>query len=401
MKFNFQNHFGETLSGRLETPTGTPAAYALFAHCFTCSKDIIAASIISKKLTESGIAVLRFDFTGLGNSDGDFANTNFSSNVDDLISAYRSLTQQFEAPQILIGHSLGGAAVLKAAQQLSSVKAVVTIGAPSCTEHVSHLFKDNLETIKKEGKAQVQLAGREFTIKKQFIDDLNKVEIIDGIKNFKKALLVLHSPIDNRVSIDHAAEIFLAAKHPKSFISLDSADHLLFNRSDAEYAAKIIGAWVSKYIDNKKGESIKVEKGSVSLKNRKGTKFTNDIYTSKHHIVADEPRSIGGNDLGLSPYELLLSGLGACTSMTLKMYAERKNINLESIQVDLRHSKIHAEDCNECETEKGMIDQIEKHIQIEGQFTPEQKQRLYEIAERCPVNRTLLSEVSIKSSHEK
>lgn len=402
MQFDFQNSEGQTLSGRLELPTGIPRAFALFAHCFTCSKDIIAASVVAKQLTEHGIGVLRFDFTGLGNSDGDFANTNFSSNVEDLISACNALKEKYQAPELLIGHSLGGAAVLKASLEMPEIKAVATIGAPSSVNHVAHLFEKDVPKINDQGQAQVHLAGRKFTIKKQFIDDINQAEILSGIKDFKKALLVMHSPIDNSVSIDHASEIFISAKHPKSFVSLDSADHLLMKRRDAEYAADTIGSWASRYISpcNSLQEKVSVKKGEVVVLNRKGAKFTQDIISKNHHLVADEPRSVKGDDLGMNPYELLLSSLGACTSMTMKMYCERKGIELDEVEVKLSHQKIHANDCEDCETEKGMVDEIEKHIKISGDFSEEQRQRILEIAEKCPVNRTLQSEIKVRSFHD-
>lgn len=400
MKFNFINKSGIQLSGRLEMPKNKPKAFALFAHCFTCSKDIIAAGTIAKNLTNHDIAVLRFDFTGLGNSDGDFSNTNFSSNVDDLLSACATLEEQYQAPQIMIGHSLGGAAVLKAAPQIESIRAVVTIGAPSEVSHVTELFKNEIPEINDKGEAQVQLAGRPFRIKKQFIDDINDTDILDGIKNMKKALLVMHSPIDNTVSVDHAGEIFLAARHPKSFISLDNADHLLMNRNDAAYAAQIIGAWVDRYIENDLNqEALKVGKGEVIVKNRRGHKFTQDIYTTSNHIVADEPISIKGDDLGMTPYDLLLAGLGACTSMTMRMYADHKGIPLEAVEVKLLHKKIYAEDCSDCETETGKVDEIVKEICIEGAMSEKQRKKLFEIAEKCPVNRTLQSEIKIRSNH--
>ncbi|WP_444901588.1 alpha/beta hydrolase family protein [Microbulbifer sp. SSSA007] len=248
MEFNFPNRDGVELKGKLENSTGNPKAYAIFAHCFTCSKDIIAASAISKSLTSKGISVLRFDFTGLGNSDGDFSNTNFSSNVEDLLSAYNEIEHRFEAPKLLIGHSFGGAAVLKAAGMLKTAKAVVTIAAPSDVKHIQHMFKDELDNINKTGQARVVLAGREFTLKKQFIDDINEADILVNLKELRKALLVMHSPLDSTVSIDHAAKIFSAAHHPKSFISLDKADHLLMKKSDAEYVGNVIGAWAQKYI---------------------------------------------------------------------------------------------------------------------------------------------------------
>lgn len=398
MKFDFPNQNGETLSGRLELPKTEPRAYALFAHCFTCSKDIVAANVISKALTKNNIAVLRFDFTGLGNSQGDFANTNFSSNVEDLISACEELSKRFKSPEIIIGHSLGGAAVLKAATQLDDVKAVVTIGAPSSVEHVAHLFQQDLITINKEGQANVKLAGRDFTIKKQFIDDIKEVDVLNGVKAFKKALLVFHSPVDDTVSIDHAANIFKAAKHPKSFVTLDNADHLLMKKEDASYVADVLGSWVDRYILKHENKIVKVPKGSVLVRSRTGSKFTQDIFTNDHHLVADEPASVKGENLGMNPYELLLAGLGACTSMTVKMYAERKGIQFDDVSVTLSHSKIHAKDCEDCESTSGKVDVIHKNIEIKGNFTSEQEKRLYEIAEMCPVNKTLQSEIKIKNS---
>lgn len=397
MKFDFPNRQGEILSGNLELPAEKPIAYALFAHCFTCSKDIIAPNIISKTLTKSGIAVLRFDFTGLGNSQGDFENTNFSSNVDDLLSACEHLGKEFEAPELLIGHSLGGAAVLKAASKLSSIKAVVTIGAPSSVDHVKHLFSDDIEEIKNKGQAVVDLAGREFTIKKQFIDDIMSTDVLDEVKDFKKALLVMHSPTDNTVSVEHAASIFSSAKHPKSYVSLDDADHLLMNRTDATYAGEVIGAWAQRYISKRGDEVRKLETGKVYVKTRKGAKYTNDVSTTEHESVADEPESVKGNNLGMTPYEYLLAGLGACTSMTIKMYAEHKGLTIDEVEVILSHQKIDAKDCEDCETESGKVDVISKNIRIEGDLTEEQENRIREIAERCPVNRTLQSEVKMIS----
>ncbi len=399
MKFDFLNKNGEILSGKLEIPTGAPKAFALFAHCFTCSKDLVASNVISKTLSENDIAVLRFDFTGLGNSQGDFANTNFSSNVEDLLAACEHLGKEYEHPAVLIGHSLGGAAVLKAATQLESVKAVVTIGAPSCTGHVSHLFEKDIDTIESEGQAEVNLVGRKFTIKKQFIDDIKEAEVLKGLKNFKKALMVMHSPIDNTVSIEHASNIFHAAKHPKSFVTLDNADHLLLKKEDATYVGNLIAAWVQRYIPkNHNTERISVPQGHVVVQARPDTAFTQDIYTKDHHLVADEPSSVKGDNLGMTPYDLLLAGLGACTSMTVNMYARRKNIKLDKVTVDLSHKKIHAADCEDCETSDGKIDVIYKSLALKGGFTPEQETRMHEIEEKCPVNRALLSEIKITTS---
>jgi len=395
-KFDFENSRGETLSGRLELPSVQPRAVALFAHCFTCSKDIIAPSVISKALTDHQIAVLRFDFTGLGASEGDFSNTNFSSNVEDLLAAYNRLSKEFMPPEILIGHSFGGAAVLKAALELKHAKAVVTIGAPSDVQHIAHLFTHDIDQIEKEGEADVILAGRKFTIKKQFIEDINEVEILTGVGNLEKALLVMHSPLDKTVGIEHAASIYEAAKHPKSFVSLDSADHLLMDRADAEYAADVVGAWVGRYLSRgERRQTVKVSSGEVLVRSRREARFTQDIYTQDHHIVSDEPLTARGDNLGLTPYELLLAGLGACTSMTLGMYAEHKGISLDEVSVRLTHEKIHATDCKECESTEGKIDRIQKSITLSGELTEEQRVRMLEIAERCPVNRTLQSEVEI------
>ena len=398
MKYDFPNNKGEMLSGRLELPTFTPRAYALFAHCFTCSKGFVAANVIAKTLAEMGIGVLRFDFTGLGNSQGDFSNTNFSSNIEDLVSACSHLSKEFGAPELLIGHSLGGAAVLKAAARMDSVKAVVTIAAPSDVRHLSQLLEDDLDTIEKEGQAKINVAGRSFTIKKQFLDDIGKTQILDCLKGFRKALLVMHAPHDTSVSIEHAANIFQAAKHPKSFITLDTADHLLSKRSDARYAAKVCGAWADRYL-SAAPDTNEITENVVRVRSRQGARFTQDIYTADHHLVADEPRSVKGDNLGLNPYEFLLAGLGACTSMTMKMYADRKEIPLKEVTVDLQHEKIHADDCEQCETRDGKVDKITKTIKLGGDLSKDQQKRLFEIAEKCPVNRTLKSEIVIESNH--
>lgn len=386
-KFDFENAQGEKLSGRLELPS-KPIAFAIFAHCFTCSKNILAATRISKTLGEMGIAVLRFDFTGLGNSEGDFSNTNFSSNVGDLKSAYEALEKEFEAPKLLIGHSLGGAAVLKIAPSLEKLKAVVTIGAPSDTTHVAHLFDQAGDEIEKEGKAKVNLAGREFTIKKQFIDDINEQDILKELSKARKSFLIMHSPLDETVSIDHAGKIYNSLKHPKSYVSLDKADHLVTNHEDARYIANMIRTWVSRYIEAPDEVRPQV-KEHIHTQNRAGHQYTTDIYSPQHHLVADEPRNLKGDDLGMGPYELLLSALGACTTMTIKMYCSRKNIEINKVTVDLSHEK----------EEETFKDIINKKISIEGDFTAEQKQRIFEIAEKCPVNKTLQSQVEIKSEH--
>ncbi len=399
-KISFENRDGEVLAALLERAVTEPPAYALFAHCFTCSKDIAAASRISRALAARGIAVLRFDFTGIGNSEGDFANTNFSSNVADLVCAADHLRENFEAPALLIGHSLGGTAVLAAAEEISETRAVVTIGAPSDPGHVSHLFESDRKEIEEKGSAVVNLAGRKFEIKKQFLDDIARQPLADRVKRMRKALLIFHSPVDDIVGIDNASAIFQAALHPKSFVSLDKADHLLSRAVDSEYVAATISAWASRYVldgrDKQTPDRPKLEDGEVLVR-EDDRKFGQDVYTDKHHLRADEPASYGGADSGPSPYEYLLAGLGACTAMTVRMYAARKSLSLDRVSVTLRHDKIHAEDCAECETREGRIDHIDRDVRLEGDLSAEERQRLMEIADRCPVHRTLHSEIEITS----
>ncbi len=399
-KLTFENPKGEKLAALLERPAAKPLAYALFAHCFTCSKDIAAASRISRALAGHGIAVLRFDFTGLGNSEGDFANTNFSSNVSDLVCAADQLRREHSAPSLLIGHSLGGAAVLAAAGEIEEATAVVTIGAPADPAHVSHLFESSRSEIESKGSAVVNLAGRKFQIKKQFLEDIASQPLKERIKKLRKALLIFHSPVDDIVGIDNASAIFQAALHPKSFISLDKADHLLSRRVDSEYVAATISAWAGRYVLSGEaqaaGERPKVADGEVLVR-EDDRAFAQDVFTDRHHLRADEPASYGGTDSGPSPYEYLLAGLGACTAMTVRMYAKHKSIGLDRVSVTLRHDKIHAKDCEECETREGRIDRIERDIKLEGELSDDQRQRLMEIADRCPVHRTLHSEIDIKS----
>ncbi len=401
-KVQFDNGRGERLAALLESPPGPPRACALFAHCFTCSKDVAAASRVSRALAARGIATLRFDFTGLGNSEGDFSNTNFSSNVQDLLAAVDHLRVSREAPQLLIGHSLGGAAVLAAAVDVPEAKAVVTIGAPADPAHVSHLFASDRDAIERDGEAEVSLAGRRFTIRKQFLDDIEGHGLAARIRRMRKALLVFHSPVDDIVSIDNAGAIFTAALHPKSFVSLDTADHLLSRPADSEYVAQTIAAWGSRYVTivEDGGKRPRVADGEVLVRER-DHRFTQDVLTDRHDLVADEPAGAGGADLGPSPYEYLLAGLGACTSMTLRLYAQHKKLPLEHVEVRLEHDKIHAEDCAECETREGRIDHIRRRIRLVGDLTDEQRTRLMEIADRCPVHRTLHSEIAIESEQDR
>ena len=392
---SFPGASGVPLSARLDAPVEAPLAYALFAHCFTCSKESKAATLISASLAERGVAVLRFDFTGLGGSEGDFANTNFSSNIGDLVAAANFLRQTYRAPAVLIGHSLGGTAMLAAAQKIPETLAVATIGSPYDPDHVLRLLKDSLGAIQAKGEALVNIAGREFRIKKQFLDDIQGRKLGDTVARLGRALMVMHSPRDTIVDIDNAAKIFMAAKHPKSFVSLDPADHLLSRREDALYAGQLLAAWAERYLDVKPSEIPAPPPGKVFVRETREGKFTNQVVVGRHVIRADEPVAAGGLDTGLSPYDLLCAALGACTAITLRLYADLKGIPLERVSVELKHEKIHATDCAECETKEGKIDRIERLIGLEGALDSAQRQKLLEIANKCPVHRTLHSEVVI------
>lgn len=395
-KLYFENPDGDKLAARLDLPEGRdPCAYALFAHCFTCSKDLRAVGAISRALNRQDIAVLRFDFTGLGESEGDFADTNFSSNIDDLVVAADFLADAYDPPRILVGHSLGGAAVLQAAHRVDSVQAVSTIGAPYDPEHVTSHLEDSIDEIQSQGEARITLAGRTFTIRKQFLDDLAATRTETKIETLDRALLIFHSPVDRIVGVNNAARIFEAAKHPKSFISLDEADHLLTDRSDAEYVGVVMGAWASKYVE-RSGEQDESVEGQVVA--RTGSSYRTHIQAGRHTLVADEPEEVGGDDAGPTPYDLLLSALGSCTGMTLRMYADRKEWPLEETVVRLSHEKIHAADCEDCEAEAGRIDRIDREVDVQGELEPNQRERLLEIANKCPVHRTLHSEVSVRTS---
>jgi len=397
-KLMLPNATGQQLAARLDLPVdGQPIAYALFAHCFTCTKNLRAVTNISRALTQQGIGVLRFDFTGLGESEGDFADTNFSSNVADLVAAAEYLAEHFAAPNLLVGHSLGGAAVLQAASQLPAVTAVVTIGAPSNPSHVKETFVDAIETIEAKGEATVQLAGRPFTIKKQFLDDLDSSKMQETIRTLQRALLVMHSPLDNTVGVENAADIFTAAKHPKSFVSLDHADHLLSNGADSLYVGSMIAAWVQRYIS--RAETAQEPDPTVDrVVVRTEHSYTSQVLASGHGLLLDEPIAVGGNNLGPTPYDYLLAGLGGCTGITLRMYADRKGWPLDAVEVHLRHDQIHAADCEACESATGKIDRIEREIKLEGALSEEQQTRLLEIAEKCPVHRTLHNEIHVATA---
>ena len=397
-RFQFTGEGGHQLAAALELPDGEPAAFALFAHCFTCGKDTLAAKRISVALAARGIAVLRFDFTGLGSSEGEFANSTFSSNVADLVHAADHLRATRKAPSILIGHSLGGAAILAAAGKIPEAKAVATIAAPSDPAHVTGLFKEHVDAIRAQGEVEVSLADRPFRIKREFLDDVAEHELMKDITGLHKALLVMHSPVDDTVGIDNATKIFVSAKHPKSFVSLDHADHLLTKPADALYAADVIATWASRYVEVAKpaqASSSAEEPRRVVVQETRKSKFNQIITVGPHHLVADEPVAAGGEDAGPGPYDFLLAGLGACTSMTMRLYADRKSLPLDRVTVTLKHSKIYAKDCAECETQDGMLDQIERDIAIDGALDAEQRKKLMEIADKCPVHRTLTSEIRI------
>ena len=408
-RVTFTGSQGDELAARLELPVGTPRAYALFAHCFTCSKDAVAASRIARALTGSGIAVLRFDFTGLGQSGGDFANSNFSSNIGDLIHAADFLRQNFQAPSILIGHSLGGAAVLAAASQILETAAVVTIGAPADPHHVVHLLGDDLTAIERDGVAELDLGGRPFRIQLQFLRDLEMQPQTERIARLGAALLVLHSPVDDTVPVDNARRIFEAARHPKSFVAIDGANHLLTDKDDAAYVAGIIGQWASRYAlapvaapeappaaqPNVQPESDLPE-GHVRVAEVAADSFAQTITAGSHRLIADEPLPIG-TDTGPNPYDYLLAGLGACTSMTIRMYANRKKWPLDSVSVELSHSRTHANDCEACDETTAHLEHIERTVTLTGDLDDAQRASILAIADKCPVHRTLHAGVVVST----
>jgi len=399
-RVRFRGGSGFELAARVELPVGRPRAHALFAHCFTCSKDLKAARWISLALAERGIAVLRFDFTGIGESEGDFVDTDFSSNVDDLVAAADFLRERYGPPRILIGHSLGGAAVLSAAERIPDAVAVATIAAPSDTSHLGERLIRIAPELDERGEAEVRLGGRHFRVRRELVEDLRESSLGPAIAGLNRALLVMHSPSDEAVGIDNAWRIFEKAKHPKSFVSLDDADHLLLRReSDARYAADVLAAWAERYLDDEDETGVgqtENERGVVEVMGGSAG-YLQQVVAGPHRFVADEPLSAGGTDLGPTPYDLLLAGLGACTSMTLKMYADRKGWPLEQVDVRLQHDRVHAKDCEDCASSKGRVDVIERVVRVEGDLDAEQRARLLEIADRCPVHRTLENEIKIRT----
>ena len=397
-KFQFPGSDGQMLAASLDLPDGAPVAYALFAHCFTCGQNVLAAKRIAEGLSKHGIATLRFDFTGIGASEGEFANTTFSSNIGDLVLAADHLRKTRRAPSILIGHSLGGAAILAAVSLIPEAKCVATVAAPSDPSHVTHWFKDQIPEIREKGELEVSLAGRPFRIKREFLDDIAEHRLTESVAKLHKPLLIFHSPTDNTGSINNATHLFVAAKHPKSFISLTGADHLLTQKRDAVYVADMIAAWAMRFLDAAPAAEVVTPNppaGAVVVSETGASKLQNMIAAGKHRILADEPLDVGGLDTGPGPYDFLLGALGACTSMTMRLYAERKSIPLERTTVTLKHSRVHAKDCEECETKEGMISRIERTIAMEGDLDAEQRKKLMEIADKCPVHRTLTSEIAI------
>ncbi|TAI49213.1 bifunctional alpha/beta hydrolase/OsmC family protein [Flagellimonas allohymeniacidonis] len=396
-KVEFQNREGQKLVGRLELPVDQhPHNFALFAHCFTCNKNLLAVKNISRSLVSKGFAVLRFDFTGLGESEGDFADTNFSGNVEDLVVAANYLKENYQAPTLLIGHSLGGAATIFAAADIDSVQALATIGAPANPVHVKHLLRSGIEEIEASGKAVVNLAGRDFTIKKQFLDDLETKSLSATAKALRKPLLIMHSPQDDTVGIKNAEEIYVAAHHPKSFVSLDGADHLLSKKEDSLYVGEVIAGWAKRYLNVKdKVDTSLNSKHQVAASLGQEDGFTTPMKVGDHYMVADEPADFGGNNFGPSPYELVSAGLSACTAMTVQMYARHKGWPLENIEVHTSYSKSHAQDCANCEADSAKIDTFQREIRLTGDLDEQQKAKMMQIADKCPVHRTLHSPTQV------
>ena len=389
--FPFPGHAGHTLAGRLERPAGPQLATAIFAHCFTCSKDISAAKRIATRLAAMGIAVLRFDFTGLGASEGDFADTSFTSNVNDLHAAAKALDDAGMPPSLIIGHSLGGAAVLKAAPDMAGIKGVVTIGAPFDPGHVTHNFASALPAIERDGKAEVSFAGRPFTIGKEFVDDVTQASLTKAVGTLHAALLVLHAPLDQTVGIENATQIYTAARHPKSFVTLDGADHLVSDAKDAAYAADTIATWAQRYIDlPEAAQKDDVPEGVLRVTEADPGGFLQDVQSGAHHLLGDEPASVGGSNQGLTPYGFLSASLGTCTSMTIRMYARRKGWDVTGISVDVSHSKTHSDGQK--------IDHFNRLITLNGDLDADQRQRLLEIADKCPVHKTLEASAAVSTS---
>jgi uncharacterized OsmC-like protein/alpha-beta hydrolase superfamily lysophospholipase len=396
-RITFPGADGQLLAARIDAPPGPPRAWALLAHCFTCGKDLRPLARIAQALAAEGIAVLRFDFTGLGESEGDFAGTDFSSNLDDLVAAADYLRREHAAPQLLVGHSLGGCAVLGAAHRIPEVRAVATIGAPSEPSHLLATLRGAHDEIAERGQAEVLLAGRRFTVRRDLLEDLAEQKVAACVENLGKPLLVFHSPVDGVVGVDHARRIFEAARHPKSFVSLDDADHLLLaNPDDAAMVGHVLAAWAARYVDPAPPPEVRGIEGLVTVLGG-AAGLTHQVIARDHRLLADEPVAVGGTDAGPTPYEYLLAGLGACTAMTLRLYADRKQWPLEGVRVHLSHDHVHAEDCAGCEGTPKKLDRIDRRLEIAGPLDAEQRQRLAEMADRCPVHRTLTGTIEVRT----
>lgn len=396
-KVTFKNNDGDTLVGRIELPADQqPHNFALFAHCFSCNKNLLAVKNISRALIGKGFGVLRFDFTGLGESEGDFSDTNLSGNVEDLLSAASFLKENYKAPSLLVGHSLGGVAVLMAAKKIKSVQAIATIGTPSNAAHVKGLLKNEIGEIKKTGKATVNLGGRAFTIKKQFLDDLESQSLLDLVQELRIPILFLHSPLDTIVGIDHAEALYKAAHHPKSFMTLDDADHLLLEKTDSDYVGGVIAAWSKKYISKSEVTVLHTDHQVVGSLDADDL-FTTQMKVGSHYLIADEPVSVGGQDFGPAPHELVAAGLTACTVMTIQMYAKRKGWKLENVEVHTTYSKSASEEASKIDGMEGPIDTFNREIKLTGELDEKQRARILEIANKCPVHKTLTSPTQILS----
>lgn len=381
--FTFQNEEGRPLSGLLESPEGTPRGWAIFAHCFTCGKDSRAAVHISRALSRAGIGVLRFDFagTGIGSAHGEAVS--FASDVTDLKSAANAMTAAGMTPSLLIGHSLGGTAALVAAADLPDIVAVATIGAPAELQHILKVFNaSDLDTVRRDGEASVEIAGRPFLIRRSFIDAVAEVDVEKAVAALRRPLLVLHSPIDQVVGIEHASRIFVAARHPKSFVSLDMADHLIADAANANFVSAMVATWANRYLSPLVADLPQVEAadGVEAIETLAG-KFQLRVRSGKHTIFSDEPASVGGLGSGLSPYELVSAGLAACTVMTMRLYANRKGFPLERASTRVEHKKV---------ADMVPPDRFTRTIVLEGPLDEEQRARILEIADRCPVDLTLI-----------
>ncbi|WNB18348.1 bifunctional alpha/beta hydrolase/OsmC family protein [Marivirga arenosa] len=397
-KITFKGSQNTELSAEIHFPADDfPHNYIVFAHCFTCNKNLNAVRNIILGLTKKGFAVLSFDFTGLGQSDGDFADTNFSSNIEDIVLASEYLEKEYSSPTMLVGHSLGGAAVLIAAAKIDSVKAIATIGAPAQADHVLHLIENKKEEIIESGGAKVNIGGRSFKIKKQFLDDLQSKDNLSKIEELRKSILILHSPQDETVDISNAAAIYERAHHPKSFISLDQADHLLSKKEDSIYSGEVIASWAKRYVQFNKQAKISTDSQTVAFIGGKDQIYTTQIIAEGHHLVADEPEKVGGNNFGTSPYGLLTSALAACTAITLRMYANRKNWEVDEILVHVDHDQRYDKDSKDCESSDSKITFFDRTIEINGDLDDEQKKRLIEIANKCPVHKTLESKIKVET----